>query len=219
MPKIPTYTLAWSPTTGPTNFTRRVTAMCSGLSLTAPPGLPGWIRCPPLPSPARTAATPHARKPDSVVTATGLPTSERESSSPKNIWARRPTSRWHALSISQGCCVLRVRPTYLLPSLWQQVRTVGWMPPNVPCLPSGTLRSIPYWRPSSMYPPADPPGAPRSLDERLQQGMERALTLVSAPAGFGKTTLLAQWLAERTRLSPGSRRSRRTTTPCAFSPT
>ncbi len=34
------------------------------------------------------------------------------------------------------------------------------------------------------------------LVERLQQGMARQLTLVSAPAGFGKTTLLAQWLAE-----------------------
>jgi LuxR family maltose regulon positive regulatory protein len=34
------------------------------------------------------------------------------------------------------------------------------------------------------------------LTEQLQQGGERALTLVSAPAGFGKTTLLAQWLAE-----------------------
>ena len=33
------------------------------------------------------------------------------------------------------------------------------------------------------------------LVERLQQGMAGALTLVSAPAGFGKTTLLAQWLA------------------------
>jgi LuxR family maltose regulon positive regulatory protein len=33
------------------------------------------------------------------------------------------------------------------------------------------------------------------LVERLQQGMESALTLISAPAGFGKTTLLAQWLA------------------------
>jgi LuxR family maltose regulon positive regulatory protein len=33
------------------------------------------------------------------------------------------------------------------------------------------------------------------LVERLQQGMEHALTLISAPAGFGKTTLLAQWLA------------------------
>jgi LuxR family maltose regulon positive regulatory protein len=38
---------------------------------------------------------------------------------------------------------------------------------------------------------------PRSrLIERLQQGMEHALTLISAPAGFGKTTLLVQWLAE-----------------------
>ena len=35
------------------------------------------------------------------------------------------------------------------------------------------------------------------LVERLGQGMQYALTLVSAPAGFGKTTLLAQWLAER----------------------
>ena len=34
------------------------------------------------------------------------------------------------------------------------------------------------------------------LVERLQQSMECSLTLLSAPAGFGKTTLLAQWLAE-----------------------
>src|SRR5437764_7322000 len=34
------------------------------------------------------------------------------------------------------------------------------------------------------------------LAGRLQQGMSDALPLVSAPAGFGKTTLLAQWLAE-----------------------
>jgi LuxR family maltose regulon positive regulatory protein len=34
------------------------------------------------------------------------------------------------------------------------------------------------------------------LVERLQQGMECPLTLVSAPAGFGKTTLLAEWLAQ-----------------------
>ncbi len=33
------------------------------------------------------------------------------------------------------------------------------------------------------------------LVERLQQGVTGALTLVSAPAGFGKTTLLAQWQA------------------------
>ncbi len=33
------------------------------------------------------------------------------------------------------------------------------------------------------------------LVERLQQGVTGALTLVSAPAGFGKTTLLTQWRA------------------------
>src|SRR6266700_2428716 len=34
------------------------------------------------------------------------------------------------------------------------------------------------------------------LTERLTQGVMGPLTLVSAPAGFGKTTLLAQWFAE-----------------------
>ena len=33
------------------------------------------------------------------------------------------------------------------------------------------------------------------LSESLSRGAESALTLVSAPAGFGKTTLLAEWLA------------------------
>jgi LuxR family transcriptional regulator, maltose regulon positive regulatory protein len=37
------------------------------------------------------------------------------------------------------------------------------------------------------------------LIERLQLGMETRLTLISAPAGFGKTTLLCQWLAESGR--------------------
>jgi LuxR family maltose regulon positive regulatory protein len=31
------------------------------------------------------------------------------------------------------------------------------------------------------------------LLERLNEGMTRKLTLVSAPAGFGKTTLLSEW--------------------------
>jgi LuxR family maltose regulon positive regulatory protein len=33
------------------------------------------------------------------------------------------------------------------------------------------------------------------LSERLSRGAESALTLVSAPAGFGKTTLLTEWLS------------------------
>src|SRR6188508_2278150 len=33
---------------------------------------------------------------------------------------------------------------------------------------------------------------------RLDAGLERKLTLLSAPAGFGKSTLAASWLATRT---------------------
>ncbi len=43
-------------------------------------------------------------------------------------------------------------------------------------------------------PPARPQMVPRSrLMERLQEGLNHNLVLVSAPAGFGKTTLLSEW--------------------------
>src|SRR5512141_1342150 len=32
------------------------------------------------------------------------------------------------------------------------------------------------------------------LAERLDEGLHRKLTLISAPAGFGKTTLLSEWI-------------------------
>jgi LuxR family maltose regulon positive regulatory protein len=49
---------------------------------------------------------------------------------------------------------------------------------------------------SKLQPPAQPAGLvprPRLLDE-LRAGQGRALTLVGAPAGYGKTTLLSQWI-------------------------
>ena len=39
------------------------------------------------------------------------------------------------------------------------------------------------------------------LIERMNQGLQRKLTLISAPAGFGKTTLVTEWLDDM-RLDP-----------------
>ncbi|MDQ3793994.1 MAG: helix-turn-helix transcriptional regulator, partial [Actinomycetota bacterium] len=48
---------------------------------------------------------------------------------------------------------------------------------------------------AKLYVPRSHPDAvPRPrLHERLEEGVRRELTVVSAPAGFGKTTLLAEW--------------------------
>ena len=43
------------------------------------------------------------------------------------------------------------------------------------------------------------------LSERLDRGTASKLTLVSAPAGFGKTTLLTEWLAEGPAAAGGER--------------
>jgi len=49
-------------------------------------------------------------------------------------------------------------------------------------------------------PPPRPDLVPRPrLIERLDAGVHRKLTLVSAPAGFGKTTLVAEWICDSTR--------------------
>src|SRR6266702_4265513 len=58
-----------------------------------------------------------------------------------------------------------------------------------------TKLHVPRWRRGLVARPR--------LSERLSRGAESALTLVSAPAGFGKTTLLTQWLAA----APADRRS------------
>ena len=45
-------------------------------------------------------------------------------------------------------------------------------------------------------PPTRPELVPRPrLIERLNAGLHRKLTLISAPAGFGKTTLVSEWVA------------------------
>ena len=50
---------------------------------------------------------------------------------------------------------------------------------------------------TKLYVPAPPPKAVmrRHLVERIEEGLHRNLTLVSAPAGFGKTTLVSAWAA------------------------
>lgn len=60
---------------------------------------------------------------------------------------------------------------------------------------SGARGRAPLIR-SKLQPPALPQGSvprPRLLDE-LRAGRSQALTLVCAPAGYGKTTLLSQWM-------------------------
>src|SRR2546428_12532058 len=49
---------------------------------------------------------------------------------------------------------------------------------------------------TNLYTPPPPPKVvprPRLL-ERLNEGLHRKLTLISAPAGFGKTTLISAWV-------------------------
>jgi LuxR family maltose regulon positive regulatory protein len=43
------------------------------------------------------------------------------------------------------------------------------------------------------------------LIERLNAGLHRKLTLISAPAGFGKTTLLSEWASQRVNGSASQR--------------
>ncbi len=63
------------------------------------------------------------------------------------------------------------------------------------------------------------------LSERLDVGAGAKLTLVSAPAGFGKSSLLAAWLATdplprpTTGRRPGCRSTGATTTPSRSGPT
>jgi hypothetical protein len=58
------------------------------------------------------------------------------------------------------------------------------------------MQQYPLLQTKLFIPPIRPGLVSRSrLTERLNAGMDRKLTLVSAPAGFGKTTLISDWLA------------------------
>ncbi len=74
-----------------------------------------------------------------------------------------------------------------LPRLEQVAQELWLDTPDTPLL--ATKLHVPRPRPHLVHRPR--------LFQRLQQGMERALTLISAPVGFGKSTLLSDWLASR----------------------
>ena len=56
---------------------------------------------------------------------------------------------------------------------------------------------------TKLYPPRVPGRLVRrqELLERLQHRRERPITIVSAPAGYGKSRLVSQWLESRAELA------------------
>jgi LuxR family maltose regulon positive regulatory protein len=63
--------------------------------------------------------------------------------------------------------------------------------------------STPLLKTKLYIPPTRPELVPRPrLIERLNAGLHRKLTLVSAPAGFGKTTLVSEWVQAMGRAVP-----------------
>ncbi len=60
--------------------------------------------------------------------------------------------------------------------------------------------SAPILTTKLFIPPPRPKVVPRPrLIERLNEGLHRKLTLISAPVGYGKTTLLSEWISQSER--------------------
>jgi hypothetical protein len=56
---------------------------------------------------------------------------------------------------------------------------------------------IPILATNLYIPPPRPKAVPHPhLTERLSEGLQQRLTLISPPAGFGKTTLVSEWVAD-----------------------
>jgi LuxR family maltose regulon positive regulatory protein len=69
-----------------------------------------------------------------------------------------------------------------------------------------SVQDVPLLTTKLYIPPIRPELVPRPhLIERLNAGLHRKLTLISAPAGFGKTTLLSEWTSGRVSESPNER--------------
>ena len=64
-------------------------------------------------------------------------------------------------------------------------------------LPPVGAQEMPLLRTKLYIPPPRQQQVPRPrLIERVERGLHRKLTLVSAPAGFGKTTLVSEWVEQ-----------------------
>ena len=60
------------------------------------------------------------------------------------------------------------------------------------------MQQYPVLQTKLYVPPVRPELVSRPrLIERLNEGLLRKLALISAPAGFGKTTLVSEWVASR----------------------
>jgi LuxR family maltose regulon positive regulatory protein len=76
------------------------------------------------------------------------------------------------------------------------------------------MQQYPLLQTKLHIPPIRPEFVPRPrLIERLNAGLHRKLTLVSAPAGFGKTALVTRWLGSAGASPPRSPSPRRMRKP------
>jgi LuxR family maltose regulon positive regulatory protein len=78
-----------------------------------------------------------------------------------------------------------------LPTEFPPLRTLEARPPAAPTQPLTLLTTKLY-----VPPPRTNLVARPRLVQRLQTGLAGKLTLIAAPAGFGKTTLVSEWIAD-----------------------